>query len=205
MYKKRSQSELALRKRQACQLITLITLAACATIWLLIVFGWKRSGSSSSNSGQLLAALSAAAAISRKPDLHFVNTKSYSIWPAFPTFSTELAYDMKKNRLHFTNACASSLAGSNGQSFNMSIDNFERIYNSWLSSSSSDSTTADATCSRHLRIFNSIYDIKFKKNQLSMDERLREGNARRWLGNNEQLLQQALNQVRMQHVHMTIS
>ncbi len=65
--------------------------------------------------------------------------------------------------------------------------NFKKTYQKW-------STINKLECQRYFNAFTQIYDVTFKQNQLTMNDKLRV-RVREWLGNKDELLKQSYAQV----------
>ena len=94
----------------------------------------------------------------------------YSIWPRF--------FESSSDNLNFIqNECGADL----------SIENFKEAFKKW-------STNKKPTCQSYFNLFTDIYNVTFKQNHLTMNDKLKV-RVREWLGNNEELLKQSYAQV----------
>ena len=94
----------------------------------------------------------------------------YSIWTKF--------FESSSDNLNFIqNECGADL----------SIENFKEAFKKW-------STINKQTCQSYFNLFTDIYDVTFKQNHLTMNDKLKV-RVREWLGNNDELLKQSYAQV----------
>jgi hypothetical protein len=98
----------------------------------------------------------------------------YSIWPNF-LFESSGNFDQGNSLIH--NEC----------DIDLKIENFRKTFKKW-------STINKLECQRYFNAFTQIYDVTFKQNQLTMNDKLK-GRVREWLGNKDELLKQSFAQV----------
>ena len=106
----------------------------------------------------------------------------YSVWPRFFDFSQDFikltdSVDDESTKSFIHSDCG----------IDLTIENFKNAFNKW-------SNAAKDTCQSYFRKFIQMYDVKFKENNLSMNENLKV-RVKEWLGNNEELLEKSYNQV----------
>jgi hypothetical protein len=109
------------------------------------------------------------------PSVNNLQTKSfYSIWPNF-FFESSDNFVQDNSPIH--NKC----------DVDLKIENFRKTFQKW-------STINKLECKRYFNAFTQIYDVTFKQNQLTMNDKLRV-RVREWLGNKDELLKQSYAQV----------
>ena len=69
----------------------------------------------------------------------------------------------------------------------LTIEHFRNTFDEWSSSSKQ-------ACQNHFKRFSQIYEVTFKQNRLTMNEKLK-GRVKEWLGNNDDLVKQSYAQV----------